>query len=105
MSSLVGNKGQITIEKEIRDALGVQPGWRAVQRLVNGRVELQFLPPRHRRSLRGILGNPHGVRLESDEEFQAAVARAWDGAASEAAVLDADVEREAHARKASGADD
>ena len=51
MSSLVGAKGQVTIEKGIRDALGVQPGWRAVQRLEGDRVVIEFLPPKHRRSL------------------------------------------------------
>jgi len=83
MSTVVGTKGQVTIEKEIREVLGVEPGWRAVQRLVGDRVEIRFLPPKHRRSLRGLLGNPHGVRLESDEAFQAAAEQAWDLAAAE----------------------
>jgi len=83
MSSVVGAKGQVTIEKEIRDTLGVEPGWRAVQRLVGERVEIQFLPPRHRRSLKGLLGNPHGVRLETDAEFQEAAGAAWEAAALE----------------------
>jgi len=96
MGTLVGTKGQVTIEKEIRDALGVEPGWRAVQRLVDDRVEIRFLPPRHRRSLKGILGNPRGVRLETDEAFQAAAVQAWEDAAAEQAVVEQDrVEREA----------
>lgn len=51
----VGPKGQIVIEKEIRDRLGVQPGWRAVQRLSDDHVEIYFLPPEHNRSLAGSL--------------------------------------------------
>ena len=34
MSTLVGTKGQVTIERGIREALGVKPGWWALQRRV-----------------------------------------------------------------------
>ena len=84
MSTTVGTKGQVTIEKEIREALGVQPGWRAIQRHVGNHVVISFRPPKHRRSLLGILADPEGPRLETSEEFQAAVERAWDEAAAEA---------------------
>ena len=30
MSTLVGTKGQVTIERRIREALGVKPRWRAI---------------------------------------------------------------------------
>jgi bifunctional DNA-binding transcriptional regulator/antitoxin component of YhaV-PrlF toxin-antitoxin module len=83
MSTLVGTKGQVTIEKEIRQALGVRPGWRAVQRLDGDRVVIEFLPPKHRRSLLGILSDKTTVRIPSDEEFQAAVERAWEEAVRE----------------------
>ena len=53
MSHKVGPKGQVVIEKEIRDRLGVQPGWQAIQILVDHHVELHFIPPEHDRSLRG----------------------------------------------------
>ena len=55
MANAVGLKGQVVIEKEIRDRLGIQPGWQTVQMLVDGRVEMYFLPPEHRRSLKGCL--------------------------------------------------
>jgi bifunctional DNA-binding transcriptional regulator/antitoxin component of YhaV-PrlF toxin-antitoxin module len=55
MAHLVGPKGQVVIEKEIRDRLGVQPGWQAVQLLVDNHVRIYFIPPEHNRSLRGIL--------------------------------------------------
>jgi antitoxin PrlF len=82
MSTIVGTKGQVTIEKEIREALGVRPGWRAIQRRVGNQVMISFRPPKHRESLFGILHDPQGPRLETSEEFQAAVDRAWDEAAA-----------------------
>ena len=36
MSYKVGAKGQVVISKELRDRLGVKPGWTVVQRLVDG---------------------------------------------------------------------
>jgi bifunctional DNA-binding transcriptional regulator/antitoxin component of YhaV-PrlF toxin-antitoxin module len=83
VSTLVGTKGQVTIEKEIRDALGVKPGWRAMQRLENGRVVIEFLPPRHRRSLAGILTNGTSVRAPTEEELQAGIEQAWEEAVRE----------------------
>ena len=84
MSKLVGTKGQVTIEKEIREALGVRPGWRAIQRRVGHQVVISFRPPKHRESLLGLLGDPQGPRLASSAEFRAAVERAWDEAAADA---------------------
>jgi AbrB family looped-hinge helix DNA binding protein len=55
LANVVGSKGQIVISKEIRDRLGVGPGWKAMQRLVDDHVEIRFIPPTHRRSLAGIL--------------------------------------------------
>ena len=46
MRHKVGPKGQVVIKKEIRDKLGVEPGWEALQFLVNDHVEVYFLPPR-----------------------------------------------------------
>jgi AbrB family looped-hinge helix DNA binding protein len=55
MASKVGTKGQIVIEKEIRDRLGIEPGAMAIQQVVDGHLEVYFVPPPHNRSLRGIL--------------------------------------------------
>lgn len=65
MASRVGERGQITIEKQIREELGVYSGDHAIQRVEDGRVVVEFVPGQHRRSLAGILAGkvtkrPHG---------------------------------------------
>ena len=60
---IVGPKGQVVIEKEIRDKLGVEPGWLAIQQLVEDHVEISFIPPEHNRSLAGILASYTAVRI------------------------------------------
>ena len=65
MSSRVGAKGNIVIDKRIRDHLGVQPGWETVQLLRDGHVEVHFLPPVDVHSSSGCL------RPETEEQ------RAW----------------------------
>ena len=55
MSSRVGERGQVTIEKQIREELGVYAGDEAVQRIENGRVVIEFVPAPHDRSLAGML--------------------------------------------------
>jgi hypothetical protein len=78
----------LVIEKQIRDQLGVGPGWKATQRIVDDHVELHFIPPTHNRSLAGCLKpliDPS--RLEpTDEELELAI---------EAAVAEACQEEEA----------
>lgn len=82
MGNRVGAKGQIVIDKEIRDQLGIQPGWLAIQRLVDGHLEVRFLPAAHNRSLAGVLGKRTAVRVSSNE-WEAAVDGAWQRAASD----------------------
>jgi AbrB family looped-hinge helix DNA binding protein len=55
MASRVGERGQITIEKSIREDLGVYAGDQAIQRVEDGRVVIEFVPAGHRRSLAGSL--------------------------------------------------
>jgi AbrB family looped-hinge helix DNA binding protein len=52
-SGRVGERGQVSIEKAIRDQLGIHAGDRAVQRVEVGRVVIEFIPAPHRRSLFG----------------------------------------------------
>jgi len=56
----VGERGQITIEKAVRDTLGIRARDIAVQRVEDGRLVVTFLRPAesHRRSLAGVLGPP-----------------------------------------------
>lgn len=85
MSYVVGPKGQLVIEKRIRDHLGVQPGWRALQLLVDDHVEIHFVPPEHTRSLAGCLSAHVKQSLSTPEEFAAARATAWVEAAKQRA--------------------
>lgn len=83
MIHLVGQKGQVVIAKEIRDRLGIQPGWRAVQLLVDDHVELRFVPPAHDESQRGALAAYSNVRIPDEETFHQATEAAWARAARE----------------------
>ena len=83
MANLVGQKGQVVIEKEIRDKLGVEPGWLALQRLVNDHVEIYFIPPEHRKSLKGSLAKYLGTSIAPGEERNKARDAAWHSAAKE----------------------
>jgi len=81
MSHVVGTKGQIVIEKEIRDRLGVKPGWRALQLLVGDRVEIHFVPPEHDRSVAGCLSRYVTQSLPDTAVLKDARAAAWAAAA------------------------
>lgn len=72
MASEVGPAGQIIIEQEIRDRLGIGPGWRAIQQLVDDHVEIYFVPPEHDRSLFGVL-TPY-IKAPLDDGSQ----ESWD---------------------------
>ena len=86
MASIVGTKGQVVIEKELRDQLGIKPGWKAYQRIVDGRIELSFLPPEHNRSLKGILRSkirPEVIEQLEGMDWQQIREMAWAAAAEE----------------------
>lgn len=53
MPTVVGTRGQIVIERAIRDRLGIQPGWQALQVDVGDHIEVYFIPPEHEESLLG----------------------------------------------------
>ena len=77
MAYLVGTKGQVVIAKEIREHLGVKPGWVALQRLVDDRVEIYFLPPEHHESLKGNLASYLKAHVPAGEAWEQAREAAW----------------------------
>jgi bifunctional DNA-binding transcriptional regulator/antitoxin component of YhaV-PrlF toxin-antitoxin module len=77
MSSRVGERGQITLEKAIREEMGIYAGDEAVQRIEAGRLVIEFVPGRHRRSLAGSLRDK--VRhMPADESWDALRRAAWE---------------------------
>ena len=78
----VGERGQITIERDIRRELDFQPKDVAVQRIEQGRLVIEFIRPvePHTRSLAGILGpSPRTPPepLEIDTAVGGAIADEW----------------------------
>lgn len=80
MANVVGPKGQVVIAKEIRDRLGIGPGWVALQRVVDDHVEIYFLPPEHRESLKGSLA-PHIKTSVPADDWDRAREQGWHAAA------------------------
>ena len=77
MASRVGERGQITIEKAIREELGVYAGDETVQRIEDGRIVIEVVPGRHRRSLAGSLRDK-ARRQPADEAWPALRDAAWE---------------------------
>ena len=75
MVRMVGRDGRVVIEKEIREKLGIKPGWLAIQQLVGDHVEIRFIPPEHDRSLAGILAPYTDVRMSDKAALWEARAR------------------------------
>ena len=84
MTYTVGPKGQIVVAKDIRDKLGIEPGWMALQRIEDGHLVVYFLPPEHNRSLLGILA-PFVPDDVDDEDWDRVTELAWEAAARERA--------------------
>ncbi len=76
MSSRVGERGQITIEKAIREELAIYAGDETVQRIEDGRIVIEVVPGRHRRSMAGVLRDKIG-RMPADESWPALRDAAW----------------------------
>ena len=70
MTSRVGERGQITIEKAIREELAIYAGDEAVQRVEDGRIVIEIVPARHRRSLAGALAEQI-TTVPGDESWDA----------------------------------
>jgi len=76
MGSKVGERGQITIEKAIREELAIYAGDETVQRVEDGRIVIEVVPGRHRRSVAGRLKDKVG-RHPDDESWDRLRAAAW----------------------------
>ena len=72
MSNVVGDRFQITIDKKVREQLGIEPGDRGVEWVEDGRLVVYFIPKPHMRSLLGILKvpgqEPRHVDIQAEKE-------------------------------------
>jgi bifunctional DNA-binding transcriptional regulator/antitoxin component of YhaV-PrlF toxin-antitoxin module len=78
----VGTRYQIVIERQAREALGIAPGWEAIQRVVDGHLELYFVPPQHNESLAGVFHayarpGPIDPAAEKQAAWEAHVRERW----------------------------
>ena len=91
MANVVGERFQITIAKELREELGIQPGDRAIERVEDGRLVVSFMPAPHADSLLGIFRRPD---LPPITDWEALKDRAWAARSAEIReVLEADSRR------------
>jgi AbrB family looped-hinge helix DNA binding protein len=74
MSNIVGERFQITIDKAVREELGIKPGDRAVERVEGGRLVVDFMPAPHHESMLGIFRRPD---LPPITDWDAFKDRAW----------------------------
>ena len=80
MSNVVGERFQITIDKKVREELGIRPGDRAIERVENGRLVVDFVPKQHNDSLLGILKKPGEQPITDWQDFKE---RAWQARSEE----------------------
>jgi AbrB family looped-hinge helix DNA binding protein len=76
MPSKVGERGQITIEKAIREELGVYAGDQAVQWIEDGHLVVTFVPAPHDRSLFGALADKITKHPENEEDWESIIEEA-----------------------------
>ncbi len=76
MTSRVGERGQITIEKAIREELAIYAGDETIQRVEGGRIIIEIVPGRHRRSLAGSLRDKVG-RKPANKSWESLRDAAW----------------------------
>ena len=94
MPNVVGDRFQITIDKKVRDRLGIRPGDRAVEWVEDGRLIVAFLPREHDASMLGVLKHYVTEPIEPITDWQALKDDAWDARAGEIAeALQLDGER------------
>jgi multidrug efflux pump subunit AcrB len=76
VSSVVSERGQITVDRTARNLLGVKAGMVAVQLVVGDHLEIYFLPPEHEESLFGVLQVPPGTEIPPWDEIEKGIEEA-----------------------------
>lgn len=74
MANIVGDRFQITIDRKLREQLGIQPGDLAIERIEGGQLVVDFIPRTHDESLLGIFRRPE---LGAIEDWSSVKDRAW----------------------------
>ena len=83
MPNVVGERYQITIDKKVREQLGLRAGDQAVEWVEDGRMIVAFLPRPHHESMLGILKRYTDQPIEPITDWQAVKDAAWDARAKE----------------------
>ena len=92
MPNVVGDRFQITIDKKVREQLGIKPGDQAFEYIEDGLLIVEFMPRPHDRSLRGILKRPQVPPGSTDSAAEKEAA--WTARGAEVtAVLESDSRR------------
>lgn len=95
MSNVVGERFQVTIDKKVREQLGIRPGDQAVEWVEDGRLVVAFLPRPHNESMLGIVKRYVKEPIEPITDWQAVKERAWQARSAEImAALGADSRRQ-----------
>jgi len=79
MDRIIGTKGQVVIEKAIREKLDIEPGTRTVQKVVDDHVEIYFLPAVQKGTLKGILAPHIKNNFSREEDLQKGMENVWIG--------------------------
>ena len=87
MPNVVGERFQITIDKKVRERLGIRPGDQAFESVEGSKLVVTFLPPPHNESMLGILKRYTDKPIEPITDWEAVKERAW--AARSAEIMEA----------------
>jgi AbrB family looped-hinge helix DNA binding protein len=87
MANVVGERFQITIDKKVREELGIRPGDQAYEHVEGGKLVVTFLPRSNNESMLGILKRYVDRPIEPITDWAAVKERAWDLRAAE--IMDA----------------
>ena len=83
MPNVVGERFQITIDKRVRERLGIRPGDQAFESVEGNKLVVTFLPPPHDESMLGILKRYTDAPIEPITDWEAVKERAWAARSAE----------------------